>query len=230
MFGKPKAPGSDDTRPSHGAAARGESGPSAVPAQAPELTRRSGGYAPPGARRGDQRNPAPGIMGRPSGPERQLVVGREISLSGEIKACETLIVEGKVAADLKDCKALQIAVSGMYKGAAAVEQADISGHFDGDLTVTGTLILRSTGRVSGVLRYREMEIERGGKLRGTLEDIPPARQPAETRPAPGQAPARATTPTAKKPAPEASAATAAPKATEADDLVTRAQSGGAPAT
>ena len=220
MFGKPKAPESDGTRPSHGEAARGEPGTAAGPARPPALPRRSGSFAPPSTRRGDQRMPVPGV--RPSGPERQLVVGREISLSGEIKACETLVVEGKVAADLKGCKALQIAVSGMYKGAAAVEQADISGHFDGDLTVTGTLILRSTGRVSGTLRYREMEIERGGKVSGTLEDIPPARQPAETRPAAGAAPARATTPAAKQPAPQAPAA---PEATEADDLVSRAQSG-----
>ena len=35
---------------------------------------------------------------------RKLVVGREICLSGEIKACERLIVEGRVEADLTDSR------------------------------------------------------------------------------------------------------------------------------
>ena len=110
-------------------------------------------------------------------------MGRDISLSGEIKACEQLIVEGQVSAHLEDCKLLRISASGLYKGAAGVDQAEISGRFEGDLTVRGTLILRATGRVSGTLRYGDMEIERGGKIVGTLEEIPAAGDaPAEDRP------------------------------------------------
>jgi cytoskeletal protein CcmA (bactofilin family) len=41
--------------------------------------------------------------------------------------------------------------------------------FEGELTVEGCLILRATGRIIGTVRYREIEIERGGKLAGTVE-------------------------------------------------------------
>ena len=233
MFGKSKPPESDGPRRPAVEASRGQPHSGTPAAQTPEPTRRSGSYALPGTRLGDQRTAA----ARPAGPERRLVVGREISLSGEIKACEHLVVEGKVKADLNDCKLLQISVSGLYRGAATVDQADISGHFDGELTVRGTLILRSTGRVSGTLRYGEMEIERGGKVSGSLQDIPPAEKAAEKAARAGAAPGKAPAPRApaagQKAAPKATLPPKAPAAADAskgDGPADRAQTGGEPAT
>lgn len=151
-----------------------------------DLARRMPDYAPPGTRRGDPRSP--GQMAETEG--RKLVVGRDISLSGEIKACEKLIVDGQVEADLKDCKVLQINASGLYAGAAVVDQAEISGRFEGELTVRGRLVLRATGRISGQLCYNDIEIERGGKVVGTLEELPPP-SPAKAAPAEKEAAAPA---------------------------------------
>ncbi|MEM7168664.1 MAG: polymer-forming cytoskeletal protein [Pseudomonadota bacterium] len=100
---------------------------------------------------------------------RKLVVGREIVLSGEIQACERLIVEGRVEADLSDSQALEIAESGHFKGTAVVETADIAGNFEGSVTVTGLLLLRASGRILGNIQYGELEIERGGRIKGTID-------------------------------------------------------------
>ena len=105
---------------------------------------------------------------------RKLVVGQDISLSGEIKSCQKLVVEGQVESNMTECSVLQISATGLYKGSAAVDHADISGRFDGDLTVHGQLTLRSTGRLVGSLRYAQMEIERGGRISGTMEEIEPS--------------------------------------------------------
>ena len=73
--------------------------------------------------------------------------------------------------------------SGLYKGSASVDHADISGRFEGDLTVHGQLTLRATGRLVGSLRYAQMEIESGGRISGTMEEIEPsasAKKPATT--------------------------------------------------
>lgn len=138
-------------------------------------TRRVSDYMLPGARR-DLR--APGTAGE----GRKLVVGQDISLAGEIKSCEQLIVEGEVEADLKGCRLLQISESGLFRGCAEVELAEISGRFEGDLVVTERLTLRGTGRISGSLRYAELEIERGGRILGSLDDLSqPAAAPAEIR-------------------------------------------------
>lgn len=112
---------------------------------------------------------------RKSGPlsvqseAKRLTVGREISLSGEISSCDTLVVEGEIRANLKNCRTLEIARSGTFRGDAEISVADIAGNFEGALTVIDRLILRSTGRIMGTIRYREIEIERGGQIAGTVE-------------------------------------------------------------
>ena len=138
-----------------------------------DIPRRVAGHAVPGQRRSDLRGQHTGAEGE----GRKLVVGREISLSGEIKACEKLIVEGQVEADLQDCKILRISESGLFKGTAVVDEADIRGRFEGDLTVQVHLDLRSSGRIEGTLRYAGLQIERGGKVVGAMEELP-SREPA----------------------------------------------------
>jgi cytoskeletal protein CcmA (bactofilin family) len=143
-----------------------------------DLQRRVTGYLGPGQRRSDLRTQDHGAEGE----GRKLVVGREISLAGEIKACETLIVEGQVEADLQDCKTLKISETGLYKGTAVVDTAVIRGRFEGDLTAKAQLDLRASGRIVGTLRYAELQIERGGKIVGTMEEValPEAPNASET--------------------------------------------------
>jgi cytoskeletal protein CcmA (bactofilin family) len=64
---------------------------------------------------------------------------------------------------------MEISQTGNVKGTATVEIAEISGEFDGDLTVQGRLFVRTTGRVQGKIRYHELEVERGGVISGSLE-------------------------------------------------------------
>lgn len=104
---------------------------------------------------------------------RRLIVGREIQLNGEITACDKLIVEGHVEVNLPGARVLEISPSGLFKGTAEVDEADISGRFDGDLIARERLIVRSGGRVHGTVRYGKIVIESGGEIAGdmqTLED------------------------------------------------------------
>lgn len=102
---------------------------------------------------------------------KKLLVGREISLSGEIRACETLVVEGTVEAEINGTKLLDVQPSGLFKGTATVDVAEIAGRFDGDLTVRERLYVRATGHVHGTIRYRSLEIESGGRIGGTLTEL-----------------------------------------------------------
>lgn len=204
MFGKRSPPNAGTDRPDDAAkrraaealerarAERAKSASRPVVSGALDQPQKPQSYAAPSSKRSQLNltgTRAPGTRApgtRALEGDRKLVVGRDISLSGEIKACKQLVVEGQVSANLKDCEVLQISASGLYKGAAGVDQAEISGRFEGDLTVRGTLTLHATGRVSGTLRYGDMEIERGGKIIGTLEEIPApgdaAHAAAENRP------------------------------------------------
>ncbi len=113
----------------------------------------------------------------PSSPDdrdsKKLVVGRGIALSGEIRACDRLIVEGQVEATLSDSRSIEISASGVFKGKAQIEEAEISGRFDGELVVSHKLIIHDTGRVVGNVRYGEIEIARGGIISGQIDVISP---------------------------------------------------------
>ncbi len=103
---------------------------------------------------------------------KRLIVGQGISLSGEITACDRLVVEGSVQVTLNETRAIEIAESGRFtNGKAEVEDAEISGVYEGELTVRNRLLIRATGRVKGAVRYGELEIERGGKLTGSVSMI-----------------------------------------------------------
>ena len=64
---------------------------------------------------------------------------------------------------------LAIAESGQFtEGRAEVEEAEICGLYEGELTVRGRLLVCSTGQVRGIVRYGELQIERGGRLTGAV--------------------------------------------------------------
>ena len=110
---------------------------------------------------------------------KRLIVGREINLSGEITACDKLVVEGRVEANLSESRIIEIAATGYFKGKVEVDEAIISGEFEGSLNVRGRLWVRATGKVSGEVRYGELEIERGGRVSGDVDQIESAEAEAE---------------------------------------------------
>ena len=100
---------------------------------------------------------------------RKLIVGDGLSLSGEITSCDILVVAGKVEAKLTDGKLLEINESGQFRGSVEIENADIAGRYDGTLIVHGRLTLRSTGRISGTVKYGELEVNAGGQIIGEMQ-------------------------------------------------------------
>ena len=93
--------------------------------------------------------------------EGRLTVGRDIRLTGELKSCESLLVEGVVNLDLQGTKFLEVMEGGTFAGSAMVETAEIVGSFEGDLTVTGLLIIHPSGRINGNITTAELQLERG---------------------------------------------------------------------
>ena len=150
------------------------------PAKAPTMPPRS----PDLARAGETmairpaepiRRPGDPAIRRPNdGEVRKLTVGREITLSGEITSCDKLIIEGSVEANLNNCRDVEIAESGLFKGTASIEEAEIQGRFEGNLTVRKRLLIKASGRVSGTIRYGQIEIECGGQISGDVQAQPAA--------------------------------------------------------
>ena len=184
-----EAPGADGgkdigTPPLKPFSTRGSHGPSKtatphgaaranVPRQVSEI--------PGGPRRTDRSRP-----GQSEG--NKLTVGRDIRLKGEITACDKLVIEGRVEASLTDARVIEVTPTGYYKGDAQVDEADISGHFEGQLIARDKLTVRADGRISGSIRYGSIVIESGGEVSGDMQALDGAVEPADdgkTKPATG---------------------------------------------
>lgn len=103
-----------------------------------------------------------------SGMGARLIVGPEVKLKGaEILDCDTLVVEGRVEATM-DSRVVRIAERGSFVGKVSIDIAEIHGTFEGELTARSQLIIHSTGRVKGMIRYGKLVADEGCELCGDI--------------------------------------------------------------
>ncbi|OYW13304.1 MAG: hypothetical protein B7X02_02475 [Rhodospirillales bacterium 12-54-5] len=110
--------------------------------------------------------------------KRVLSVGPDIQLKGEVAGCDRVVIEGGVDATVRDVHTVELTETGTLKGTAEVEDAEISGAFEGDLVVRGKLTIYATGRVRGNVTYGEIEIQRGGQISGNIRNAADAKSAA----------------------------------------------------
>ena len=118
---------------------------------------------------------------KPAGKgEAKLIVGPDIKMKGvEITDCDTLAVEGRIEATL-DARVLQIAPQGIFSGTVAVDNAEIHGRLEGELTVRKQLVIHATGKVSGKIRYAKIKVEEGAEIAGEISMLEANAAPLRT--------------------------------------------------
>ncbi|WP_238318493.1 bactofilin family protein [Thalassospira australica] len=119
--------------------------------------------------------PTRGSSGRPAGSNsnaegKKLTVGRDITLKGEIGSCDVLVVEGVVQAQIEECSRLEVSEGGSFVGSAQVDEAEISGNFEGQLTARHVTVMNSA-EMSGKITYGTLQIENGARVKGELEYV-----------------------------------------------------------
>ena len=62
----------------------------------------------------------------------------------------------------------KLTVGPNIKGSAEIDIAEIRGQFDGNLTVRQKLVIYSTGKVTGTIRYGKLVVEEGGQISGEI--------------------------------------------------------------
>ena len=110
---------------------------------------------------------------------REVFLGPEIVLSGELKSCDTLVAEGIVDSGRIECQKFILGSAGFFKGEVQAESATISGRLEGRLIVRAQLVIKSGGHVTGSVQYGQVEIEPGGELQGDMAAHPASKQAAQ---------------------------------------------------
>ena len=165
------AKGATERLPQRTSASSDTSGTRAAPALAPVATSRPPVGEPATATSAPEGNAAkeiPVLTDDAAATGARLIVGPEVKLRGaEILDCDTLVVEGRVEPTM-DSRVIRITESGSFSGKVSIDIAVIHGSFEGELTARSQLIIHSTGRVSGTIRYGKLVADEGGELSGDV--------------------------------------------------------------
>ena len=101
-----------------------------------------------------------------------LFVGEGVILKGNFEVPDIASISGVVEGEIT-AKQVIIEATGVVRGKLSGESVDIRGEVNEYISSTRSLIIRSTGKVSGSINYSEIEIEKGGHLHGELHNLNP---------------------------------------------------------
>ena len=102
--------------------------------------------------------------------DKSIFIGNGVVFSGSIKAPNQAIISGTVSGEL-DAKEVVIGASGVVTGTTTADSIDVKGQMNETIVSRDVLIVRNTGAVKGDVTYGEIEIERGGQVKGNMKQV-----------------------------------------------------------
>jgi cytoskeletal protein CcmA (bactofilin family) len=106
---------------------------------------------------------------------------RNSLITGDVKSVSDFRIDGIIYGDIKTTGKIIIGKNGHLLGKAECLNAEISGHFNGELKVTGMLTLRKTAVVEGKIYLNKISVEPGAVFNASvnMEGFVPQRQESE---------------------------------------------------
>ena len=95
-------------------------------------------------------------------------IGDGVKLSGRLDLPGVANIDGEIDGEVL-ANEVRVGTTGRITGSVTTALADVHGEIQKDITVTDTLILRSTARVRGNIVYEIIEIEQGATIEGDLK-------------------------------------------------------------
>lgn len=90
----------------------------------------------------------------------------------DMRNCRRLEVHGYVEGDVAAVKVL-VHKTGRLFGSVKSDTAEIHGTLQGEVVVKNLIDIRSTGTVSGNVKYGKLALEMGGNLSAEMRNVPP---------------------------------------------------------
>lgn len=98
------------------------------------------------------------------------ILGKDVTVTGEIRSHEPLIIEGEVEGtiDVTGCL-LTIAPNGNVRATVNAKEIDVMGSLEGNVEDTDKIYIRSGAQFIGDIHARGIVIEDGGFVRGRVD-------------------------------------------------------------
>ena len=117
-------------------------------------------------------------------PPVSLFVGDGVYMQGTINVPGLASVDGKLEGQLT-ADVIAIQTNGLVEGRTIANHIKVAGSLTDTAIANKTLLIESSGIISGSVTYTEMEIKKGGSIQGSIykigHDVPV--RPATTAPA-----------------------------------------------
>ena len=106
----------------------------------------------------------------PESTAAHAVLGREVTVTGEINSREPLTIEGEVQGTIDvSGHRLTIAASGNVRANVKAKEIDVRGSLEGNVNEADIVYIRAGARFLGDLTARSIVIEDGGFIRGKVD-------------------------------------------------------------
>lgn len=102
-----------------------------------------------------------------------LVIGEDAILKGDIKNCREIEIFGYVEGQL-DAGRVIVHQQGRLFGTVKAENAEVHGEVQGNVRVKQLIAIKSTGTVSGSVKYGRLAMEEGAELAASVRNVPPS--------------------------------------------------------
>ncbi|MGD2121902.1 MAG: polymer-forming cytoskeletal protein [Gemmatimonadota bacterium] len=111
-----------------------------------------------------------------SPPAERAVIGQSISIVGEVKGGEDLLIQGRIegTVDLRD-QLVTVGPEGDVKADVTGRVVSIEGRVEGNLQAGEQIILRSSAKVQGDITAPRVVLEDGARFRGLVDMGDPAK-------------------------------------------------------
>jgi len=133
--------------------------------------------------------PPPSISPAPvaatAAAEKATMIGRGISIAGDVTADTNLKVEGVIEGrTIESSHDVEIGESGKVTASITAKVVRIAGQVTGDISGSEKVLISKSGRVQGNVTAPRVQLEDGALFRGSI-DMNPVK-PADAKPAPAE--------------------------------------------
>lgn len=103
-------------------------------------------------------------------PKGDLYVGSGVKMTGNVIAPGLAEIDGTFDGVIK-AQSVNVTSHGIINGTTEAKHIRVEGQVNQTLKAEGTLLIESSGRVSGDVSYADLEIRRGGDIQGSITII-----------------------------------------------------------